>query len=319
MIQGSGTEIKTYSPSPETRIETKQVESLPTVQEVWNALLGRHSEIIANTFVYYKKTPHGVSVRRFSEKQFPHYTFLHPNDTVHAQQNDLVAISSVVGIESDLDDPNTRWQGVFNGFLGDYDEMNIIPRSFIFVDIEYPNTHATKQLLLDVLPSLSEDWFLLDSGGSYHLIIDRLVELHDLPKYWGLLVNTFAVQPNISIPGNMVGIGNQLVDYANNPAQLRRLAEDLLRDFGHVDDPISSGKKVFLIDIRHLAHSIIEYVDYLEGERNVNGFCYLRINRPLKYKSQPLLVAKKDADNITIFESENYPFDSGQIELPFLA
>ena len=296
--------------------ELRPIESLKAAPEMWDEILRHHPEVRYLFLATYMARPHGISERKSNEVLLVESLDILSRPWFPKRESiALSAISSLVGLEPnekyDMAETKVAWVNIPGS---DDCPYRFVPQSFVLLDLEVsPSGENSKRIVLS-LSSLEDDWYLLDSGGSYHLIVDKLVEPQDLPKYWGKIINLFATYTNASNLAGMVGIGNGLIDNFNNRRWLRALARDLKEDFGHIDDSDFS-KDVFLIDLRHLAISINELVDFLETEEVKKGFCFLRTSNHPKYPSPPLLIAQKSGKKVIIYKSENSSFQDRERQL----
>lgn len=284
-------------------VTIEKPDKLQYAPRVWADIVSRYP-ITAIIYAIYPYQNHGTSDRFFTETEFTiRSDFSEGNWPTLGVNGGLCAISSLVGTE--LEEGEWRPVSLFNPHCHpygmDYDILQLNHRTFVFLDFEWPNTALTERRIFESLQELTDPWFLFNSGGSYHLIVDRLLVPSDLPKYWGYLINTFSLHPSVRNKEQMISIGNFLCGEWNKPSDLKKLGEEILSNFGHINDKDFS-KSVFVIDMRHLAHSLTELAEWLEGKDE--AFCFLRISNSPKYPFPPVLAAKGDGEKITIY---NYP------------
>ncbi|MDO8609029.1 MAG: hypothetical protein Q7R95_00620, partial [bacterium] len=152
------------------------------------------------------------------------------------------------------------------------------------------------------------DWYLFDSGGSFHLVIDKLVELKDIPKYYGQLIMDMAKNMSPTKSKLYGHIGKYLIENADNKKNLKQWINSVLEKFGHVDEGSANGKLVFPIDMRYIAH-------VLEGlENGTINEGYLRVSE--KHGSVPVLIAQQVSGQIKTYEFDDNLFHRLQPRLP---
>jgi len=171
------------------------VETPITVFEVWKNLLENHPEVVRQTSKVYANHPHGQTADQ-EITVLPRERIVWSDDALqyYGQPNEIKAIGARVQILPPDFDPRLEYSGAYR-FFCDGEALTIDPkneRSFIFFDFE---SHPSQELLDLTLRSLKRwnmNWYLLDSGGSYHLIIDKLVKPEATPKFYGGLIMDMA-------------------------------------------------------------------------------------------------------------------------------
>lgn len=311
------------------KIEVREQERLSTAPKVIHQLLEEHPEIVQLVTTSYPIAPHRQAHGNFYDEFVP-TAYLNPDfargewhQTIFFNR-EVVAVGSVVDICDKTDCRHTSpehfqqdlwlWNQWHEGFYLPWGRQS----SFIFLDIERHGGTVLTQIL-NVLRSISSDWYLLDSGGGYHIVIDELVNLAMLPQRYGEIISLFGRELSNS---NLEGWGDSLLRNADSPNQILLWCRDVKKEIGHLNEPIyQHGHWVFILDLRHIAHSL----DGIVGFRNWSarnpvgkgfrrqtvperpGGAYLRIS-PGRYSSSPVLVAQKESGEITLFVSPSYPF-----------
>ena len=181
-------------------------------------------------------------------------------------------------------------------------------RSFIFIDFESPPTSQALKLIVKSLQNWRSDWYLLDSGGSFHLIIDKLVRPTELPLHYGQLIMDVA----FNLPPNRAKfwghIGLSLIQSAGNSEKISRWKQNTYSGVGHIENSITDGLPVFPIDLKYICHSLNPVANlglYDEG--------FLRVSS--RHGSVPILKALQDKGQVYIFKYPHDPFGR-QPELP---
>lgn len=281
-------------------IVKRQVEKLSTEIEVWEEIVDRYPRLIAMlAYATYETRPHGA-LAQDTKVILPRSRFSsHLLEGKHHIPGVKLAISTTIG---------TNW-----GQDIDYVEDGAIdriknPMQFLAVDFECQNSQANLTRIVDVLDQDYKfvDWYLFDSGNGFHLIVDGPIPVQHVPLHYGRMVSSFALKGGGYLSHLYKGFGEDLQKYNLMPSKLMPICTDILRTFVHREDKVGKGH-VFIIDLRHVAHSILEMLDGLPS-----GF--LRVSD--KYGSQPVLIARHTYDEgIVIFSAENYPFGNTTLAL----
>jgi len=292
----------------------EQVENYPTVFQVWEQILEKHQEVVKQTAVNYAHHAHGQPYEESTEILPRERIIPGGLDEISfwGQPSLVKAIGAHVEVRPSNFDPTLDYSGSGRWF-NDGDFLEIDPpngKAFVFVDCESPPTTEMLNLCLRVMSRWTTDWYILDSGGSFHIIVDQLVPLKSLPKYFGQLIKDVAYELG-PVKSKFYGhMGKYLIDNSDNKEKLGKWAKEVSEKFGHIEDSINSGKLVFPIDLRYVAR----IMDALANDQGDAG--YLRLSS--KHGSVPVLKAQQVNGEITIFESENDPFKRKQLTLPTL-
>ena len=286
------------------RAETIEVSRPPDVFDTWNKILTERPEVVKQTVKTYNARPHGapddqtvVVVPRERIVTVDNELFFFGNGS------DVKSIGAFVEVRPDDFDPTLDYSRA-NRFINEGDILEIRPenqKSFVFVDFESPPSQESLQLILTSLKDWESDWYLLDSGGSFHLVINKLVDPKILPKYYGQLI--MDISKNLSWPkSSLYGhIGKYLIENYNNPKKLKAWAASVLEIFGHIDDPSDTNKLVFPIDMRYFAH-VVEAISNGTFDES-----YLRVSS--KHGSVPVLIAQQTEGKVLIYKCQDDPFD----------
>jgi len=304
-------------------LEKISSEKLLTAPEVIFKLLKKHPEIIQVSIAEYFLRPHGekdLGDSRLFASAFDLSKEIFENSSY---SNEMIALGSIVDICPVKNCKHKTW----HHFIGDsimwqfdHDECFRPPqgpqRSFIFLDIEMKEPEVLGTIS-EVLKNFKEDWYVLHSGGGFHVIIDKLVKLEDLPEEYGKIISLF---------GNEVGSqslknwGESLEKVGKNWQKVLEWGELVREKIGHIDEPIhEQGKEVHMIDLRHIAHSLKKTYEYHDFLKEVNykpgygryhkdpgkiGGFYLRTSAKPD-KNYPFLVAQKENGKIQFFQTVN--------------
>lgn len=192
---------------------------------------------------------------------------------------------------------------------------DVTPLSWVMVDFDCPPSSARLTTILEILPKIYPlgNWAVFDSGGGYYFLLEDLVSVRNVPRHWGKLVTNFAVTALPNRRHTFEGIGLDLQKYWDNSRQLRRLARDILDMICHYDDPI--GEKIpFIIDLRHMAHSMDEWLKYSQNQTKSFGF--LRLSQKSPYNLPPVAVAKYSPQDGVKLLFDGTVYQRPQLPLP---
>lgn len=166
----------------------------------------------------------------------------------------------------------------------------VAPLAWVALDFDCSTSDANLSRILPILEATypHADWVLVDSGGSYYFLIKELIDPQNLPWHYGRLIRAFSQTAISSRRHIFEGMGEQMQkDWKNRP-RLAKLSRDILDSICHNDE--AHGTKIpFIIDLRHMAHSIQELFRYFEGEGK--SFGYLRFSQKKPYPTPPLVKA----------------------------
>ncbi|PIZ60772.1 hypothetical protein COY20_00840 [Candidatus Shapirobacteria bacterium CG_4_10_14_0_2_um_filter_40_12] len=215
-------------------------------------------------------------------------------------------------------------------------KLHIIPESttsnfdhslFCLVDFDCAIDHLNARRIINTLSkSRFGNWSLLDSGGSYHLVLDnRGFNAGQLIQTYAELIQLFS--PDSSIVNRNVAelfaqditLGSELIDIPfgdtmiRDQEMIRQACYRVLQDFRHPDTP-NDGRPTFFLDIRFIAHAILQILKFYNG--NTDSFGTLRITAGKNYSSPPVLIARSIEHQVALYKYSQAPFVRLQQRLP---
>ena len=290
-------------------VRTEQKDAYLTVFDVWEGIYKKHPEITKQTAKGYSTRPHGLLVDQDVEVLPRERIELGLDERFFWGNPPLVkAIGAAVEVRPEDYDPQLDYSEWGRWTDGNFlkispSEKRVIP----LVDFESEPTDKFMDVCIGTLRGWREDWYLLDSGGSFHLVIAELILPTALPVCFGKLITDMAAEIG-SVRSPLLGaIGGYLSKYWWDRERLKSWSEEVLDKFGHIDDPVKLGKLVFPVDMRYLAH----VVGAISEGRDDEGF--LRVSS--KHGSVPVLKAQQVDGTVTVFRCPNDPFDRRQLRL----
>lgn len=167
----------------------------------------------------------------------------------------------------------------------------IQPKAMLMVDFDCPNTRGNLARISEILQrdKTSSRW-LLSTDNGFHLIDEELFEPIEYPLRIGKLINEFADTAPENRRHIIQAFGNSLMSNCLNTKGLQRWITDILKTFKHYDDTGSDGIP-YMIDIRHIAHSVDDYLRFMATKKG--GFGFLRISGRKPNGSLPFVVARQ--------------------------
>lgn len=200
--------------------------------------------------------------------------------------------------------------------LAELTERRIVaPMAWVMVDFDCPTGDTRLTTILEILQETYPlgNWSVFDSGGGYYFLLEDLVSPRNVPWHWGKLVENFAATALPQRQHIFEGIGRDLQKYWDNPRQLRCISRDIISMICHYDDHV--GEKIpFIIDLRHMAHSLDERLKCLQNRSKSFGF--LRLSQKFLYSLPPVAVAKYSPQTGVELLFEGTVFQSPQLPLP---
>jgi hypothetical protein len=283
-------------------LRTEPVQAGRNVFQVWNEILEKRPEVVRQTAKVYVERPHGTSDVQVVEV-LPRERILwsDSSQSFFGQPGEIKAIGAVVELRPDDFDPTVDYTGADRWF-NEGDSLDMDPKrskSFIFADFESEPSPELLDLTIKTLDGWNSDWYLL---------INKLIDSKDLPKYYGQLI--MDMSKNLSpVKSKLYGhIGKYLIENADDKHKLKLWVDDILEKIGHSNEHSENSKLVFPIDLRYIAHVL----DGLVGDTINEG--YLRVSE--KHGSVPVLIAQQVNEQVIIYQPEDDPFNRSQPRLP---
>jgi hypothetical protein len=167
------------------------------------------------------------------------------------------------------------------------------PQAWVMADFDCVNTLDNSTRIVNVFSKYysNENWSLFDSGGSFHWVLEQPIPPRNLPWHLGRLVGAFAETALADRRHIFAGISKDLQKYFQNPLAIISLSQDILATISHYDEAGQNRGIPFIIDLRHLAHSLLEWVRFQETHEGSCGFLRISHKWP-DYKTPPYLIAR---------------------------
>jgi len=251
----------------------ERVEGKHTVLTLWDIIALRHPEI-TQVFLYdYIPQPHrrpgpvtkGYSLKGHIEtfndlKKTPdnHDSefFLERFEEALKKAGNRSYISIVTGILGKVGIGKKKteiwqWYGLTECYETIQDFVPERVKSFLFVDFEIPCSDAAEKIITEVIDKMGIGGWLIKSNGSYHFVGEELTLEDDLPRRYGEFVLAFTGDnPKYQL---FRTIGRALIN-ARDKDQIDQVAYYILWMVGHWG---VKGEKAFIVDLRHIANSLL--------------------------------------------------------------
>ena len=163
------------------------------------------------------------------------------------------------------------------------------------------------------LQRYSGDWSLFVGDESYHLYVNALVPLTHLPWHYGdILERLSAVEPFLHGRRTLLGLGESLKRDGFDLNRVKRMCFDILENVGHIGD-VMGKRALSAVDLRHLAHTLLQTVDFIEG--GCPNLGVLRISPMFKGGPVPSRVAYKEGNDVVVCDLFDRAEKLGQLRL----
>ena len=156
--------------------------------------------------------------------------------------------------------------------------LPIFPMAILGIDFDCPNSEPHKEQIKNILNQLNiniYEPYLFDSGGSFHLAFKTLINPKNIPYHYGSLIEIFSTLPQYGDLYIFKEIADKLKGNWDNPDEIRKVCDLIFNKICHYDSP-EEGKVPFILDLRWMAHSLLELLDFLETKDGSAAF--LRIS-----------------------------------------
>jgi len=192
----------------------------------------------------------------------------------------------------------------------------VTPVCWPMVDFDCANSQENMGRICKLLPTIhpTVGASLFDSGGSFHLIFESPVPVGHLPWHLGGIVRAFAQTAPPYRRHVFEGFGNAIQRNGHDPARLERVCDDIMAKICHFDEMCGKGGVPFIVDLRHVAHTLSEWMRF---RKNGEGsFGYLRISRKWpEYQSPPYMIARYSPDRGMQIVARPKPVSENQLTL----
>ncbi len=287
-----------------------------TAPKLWGKIIQRNpNTIVAITGAHYFPDPHGAASRNIPlpehkgmlleqdllEERFPDVEQDHRVGTPFPKRTSkpVFAVSSPVYVwTGDAGDPAD--QKVWAKTICYENEANlrqmqkwklVRPKAMLMVDFDCEGTPENIRKISDILQrDNSKSRYVLKTGNGVHVVDEELIEPIYYPRNLGKLISDFVPTAPPQRRHIIEAFGNDLQKQWWSPEKLRKWSWDALRTFKHYDDTTGPGIP-FMLDMRHAAHSIDEYLRFMTT--GTGGWGYLRISEKSSTDQPPLVIARQ--------------------------
>lgn len=175
--------------------------------------------------------------------------------------------------------------------FSDLESVGARPMAIVMVDLDCPNSDDNFGRVHQTLKKnyRGTEWSVFDSGNSFHLILNRFVEPIELPKQYGEIIVAFAKDEAEDQKKYFTKIGRDLIESGWDPKKIITVCEEILEKVSHFDNTPNSSGLHFMVDLRWMAHSLRELINFLQGGQG--SFAYLRVGKKNEGGPEPKLKA----------------------------
>lgn len=201
---------------------------------------------------------------------------------------------------------NNDGSGVYEGDWDLYrDEpwLNTVPYALLGLDMDCPRSKGNVNCIAKKMENFRDDWSLLETEQSYHLICHHLMPPQNLPFHLGRMLKMFANTTDNISENFFTRAGNCLEKCWNDWTAIRWVVGTIFTNVRHWDEV--SGIKVHTFpDAKWVGHTLVELDRFLNEPRYCvkSGFGYLRAGPKSTNKSIPTLKAEKKGTDVVVYE-----------------
>lgn len=166
----------------------------------------------------------------------------------------------------------------------------VTPVAKVMVDFDCQNSDENLRRIIGIMESDFRHigWTIFDSGASFHLVFDGFVSPSHLPWHFGRIVDKFAKTSSVQRRHIFEGFGKALQESWWDLNSVEKISKEMLENICHYSDSVDS-RLPFTVDLRHMAHSMLELLKFLGT--GVGSFGFLRISDIYPYKLPPVVIA----------------------------
>ena len=310
-----------------------KLEMLGPAPEVWANIINRFPIVAVTGAVYYPH-PHGTPSNNIplpvnegmgiaevlSKNEWPQIQtdISHPDRQGDKQ---IFALGSLLYFSPPYNDARPykkikSWtKEIVEGgkTLQDLERFGVRPLAIVMADMDCSNTEENLWKISSILSKnyKDDDLAIFDSGESFHIVFKKFVEPRHIPRCYGEIIQSFVETAPVDQRYIFEKIGQDLQKYWDQPDIVRGVCDSIIDKISHYDDPSSSGIH-FMVDLRWMAHTILELLTYLDTK--TGGFGYLRISDKPGCDSPPRGILSHRVDrSVTLIPKRGQKIDLGKI------
>jgi len=288
-----------------------KLEMFDSAPKFWGNLL-EENPIIALTGITYTLQPHGIPsnnqlIQEYSgmlldtelqEGKWPYFRPIWHSRPENEFDPQTFAVGSLVYIWPNKDEGQpyleTKLYAKHLNYeremsLKDLERYGIKPMAMVMTDFDCQNNEQNLQKIITTLKNTykSSDWTIFITEQSFHVVFKEFVNPKNIPWHYGKIIKAFALTEDGNKKYFFEKIGCDLQQFYNKPDKIRETCGFILEKISHYDDPSPNGVH-YIVDLRWIAHSLMELLQYIDtGE---GSFGFLRISDKSGTGSPPKIV-----------------------------
>ncbi len=290
-------------------------ENMVTATKFWGDLISKNP-IVAITGVTYNPEPHGIPSKNkliqehdgmlldwtFSDGVAPYFGSVYPNRISGGKDPQTFAVGAIVYVWENCEEESPFLETkAFTKYLvyerenhlKDLEQLGVKAKAIVMADIDLPVSINNLRIISETLEEKysNTSWTLFETDNGYHVVFNKFIDPKEMPIHFAELIGSFIdLVPEVDRV-KVEEIVEMLNKFYDNPEMIRLICKTILEKVSHYDD-IDKKELTFPIDLRNIAHSLLELMNYLEtGE---GSFGFLRISDKSGSGSQPIVVAKHE-------------------------
>lgn len=288
-------------------------ENVVTATKFWGNLITEYP-IVAITGVTYNPEPHGIPSKNkliqehdgmlldwtLKEGNSPYFGSVYPNRIPSEKDPQTFAVGAIVYVwENCTEEPPFLETKAFTKYLvyerehnlKNLEQLGIKAKAIVMADIDLPVSSDNLKVISETLEKSYNDtsWTLFETDNGYHIVFNKFVDPKEMPIHFAELIDSFVDLVPEDDRNKVKEITEMINKFYYEPEMIRLICKTILEKVSHYDD-IDKKDLTYPIDLRNIAHSLLELMDYLEtGE---GSFGFLRISDRSGKGSQPKVVAQ---------------------------
>ena len=290
-------------------------ENIVTAPKFWGNLITEYP-IVALTGVTYNPEPHGIPSKNKLIQEYdgilldwtlqdgnaPYFGSIYPNRIPSEKDPQTFAVGAIVYVWKNCEEESPFIETkAFTKYLvyerehhlKDLEQLGVKAKAIVMADIDLPVSVNNLRIISETLEKKysNASWTLFETDNGYHVVFSKFVDPKEIPIQFAELIESFIdLVPDID-KVKVEEIVEMISKFYNKPEMIRLICKTILEKVSHYDD-IGKKELTYPIDLRNIAHSLLELMDYLETGQGSFGF--LRISDKSSTGSQPIVVAKHD-------------------------
>lgn len=292
-----------------------------TATKFWGNLITEYP-IVALTGVTYNPEPHGIPSKNklieehdgilldwtLNDGVAPYFGSVYPNRISGEKDPQTFAVGAIIYVWENCEEESPFIETkAFTKYLvyerenhlKDLEQLGVKAKAIVMADIDLPVSNGNLELIAKTLKEkyIETTWTLFETDNGYHVVFNKFVDPKEMPIHFAELIESFIYLVPEDDKNKVDEIVEMLNKFYDEPEMIRLVCKTILEKVSHYDD-VDKKELTYPIDLRNIAHSLLELMDYLEtGE---GSFEFLRISDKSGVGSQPRVVMSNTLNTIQI-------------------